>query len=737
MYGGDYAICNVVSGQTYQWQTCGDTDFDTQLTLWPGTGCSGGSLAYNDDFCGLQSQITWTATFTGTVRILVSRYSCTTQSTCMTLQWRCTTCSSGGPANDLCVNATTLPCGTTNLAGTTVGTSNLANNTGCSMGNYGVWYTFVGDGQSTTISSTSTGGWDHEMAIMSGTCASPTNIACIDNALSNGTETYTFTTVNGVTYLVYISHWLSGSTTTGTFTISRTCISGPTPPANDLCGNATLLPCGTNNLAGTTVNTSNIAHLTGCSISNYGVWYTFVGNGQSTTISSTSTGGWDHEMAIMSGTCASPTNIACIDNALSNGTETYTFTAINGVTYLVYISHWLSGSTTTGTFTISRTCSGAGGAPIQDCIGAMTICNDATVPGNASGEGVEEINSSNNGCLSSGIGENQSSWYIFSPTTSGNIALFMDVNTSTDYDWAVWGPYPSGSTTSSICPPNQQPIRCSFASGGTTFSATGSYDTGMGSSTYSTPQFAPPTPAIYDGTGNTLNGWTPGLQVTAGQVYVLLVDNWSADSNPFTLNFTLSGGATLGCTVLPIELLNFNIKNLGGENLLDWSTASEMNSDCFIIEKATDADNNFKEIGRMKAMGNSHIQVGYAFIDKKPNYGYNYYRLKMVDFDGSYKYSEIKAVKNIFDSNFAIKSIYPNPTSNDFYIDIETNTNENLVITLTDIYGKKLSQFEYSSVSGNNRITINTDKIERGLIFINITSLKNSNINITQIIVKQ
>jgi hypothetical protein len=389
------------------------------------------------------------------------------------------------------------------------------------------------------------------------------------------------------------------------------------------------------------------------------------------------------------------------------------------------------------TITCTSSCALPPPASAQDCVGAITVCSDITIPGNASGQGVEEINSSNNGCLSLAFGENQSSWYIFSPSSSGNIALSIDVNTATDYDFAIWGPYPPGSTTATICPPNQQPIRCSFASGSTTFSQTGSYNTGIGHPTYSTPQFALPTPAIYDGSGNTLNGWAPGLQVTAGQVYILLVDNWTANSNPFTLNFTLSGGASLGCTVLPIELLNFNVTNLGHENLLDWNTASEMNSDYIVIERLSNDEKEFYEIGKMKAMGNSHIQVGYAFIDKKPNYGYNYYRLKMVDFDGSFEYSDIVAVKNLFDADFAIKNIYPNPTTEDFYIDVNSNIDENLIITLTDVYGKKLNQFEYNVVNGKNTIKVNTEKIERGLIFVNITSANNSNINITQKIVKQ
>lgn len=109
------------------------------------------------------------------------------------------------------------------MAGTTVNTSPETSPGGCAS-QYGVWYTFTGDGCPTTISSTSSGGWDHEMDIFSGSCGSLTNITCQDAALSNGTESYTFTTVNGTTYYVYIAHYSTSSTTTGTFTISRSCV---------------------------------------------------------------------------------------------------------------------------------------------------------------------------------------------------------------------------------------------------------------------------------------------------------------------------------------------------------------------------------------------------------------------------------------------------------------------------------------------------------------------------------
>lgn len=108
-YGGEYAVCSVVSGSTYTWSTCGNSAFDTQITVRANSGnCSGTVYGYNDDNCGLQSQVTWTATFTGTVRVIVNKYNCTTQSSCMTLTW-----SRSAAAPQPCNSISSLSCGTT------------------------------------------------------------------------------------------------------------------------------------------------------------------------------------------------------------------------------------------------------------------------------------------------------------------------------------------------------------------------------------------------------------------------------------------------------------------------------------------------------------------------------------------------------------------------------------------------------------------------------------------------
>ncbi len=143
-------------------------------------------------------------------------------------EWSFTTLTP--PSNDECINATSLPCGTSNLAGTTVNTVSESVSPGGCASLYGVWYTFTGDGQTTTISSVAGSGFDHEMDIFSGSCGALNTIICLDNGGSGGTETYTFTSAIGTNYFVYIAHYSTSSTSTGTFTISRTC-TAPTPPS--------------------------------------------------------------------------------------------------------------------------------------------------------------------------------------------------------------------------------------------------------------------------------------------------------------------------------------------------------------------------------------------------------------------------------------------------------------------------------------------------------------------------
>ncbi|MBD3637308.1 MAG: hypothetical protein HUJ25_08155, partial [Crocinitomicaceae bacterium] len=88
MNGGEYVSVNVIAGNTYTFTTCGGTTVDTELTLYDAAGFT--VLASNDDDCGLQSTITWVATTTGTVNLLLDQWPCSNSGNCIDLEITCT-----------------------------------------------------------------------------------------------------------------------------------------------------------------------------------------------------------------------------------------------------------------------------------------------------------------------------------------------------------------------------------------------------------------------------------------------------------------------------------------------------------------------------------------------------------------------------------------------------------------------------------------------------------------------
>jgi hypothetical protein len=98
VWGGEYVTVNVQAGNIYTFSTCGSTAFDSEITLYNAIGTV--VLGYNDDACGLQSTLNWTATYTGQVQVLVDRFGCLSQQSCMNLNVTCTAAPPVGCQND-------------------------------------------------------------------------------------------------------------------------------------------------------------------------------------------------------------------------------------------------------------------------------------------------------------------------------------------------------------------------------------------------------------------------------------------------------------------------------------------------------------------------------------------------------------------------------------------------------------------------------------------------------------
>ena len=418
-YGGEYAACNVTNGITYTWSTCGDTEFDTQLSLWNTAHTT--SYANNDNACGLQSSITWTATFTGTVHVLVSEYPCTWNQSPTTLKW---SASNGTP----CSNVTPLTCNSPQSF---------------TLSGAGAWnwntqgYTAYGQEKIFSFTPPTSGDWVIDMSPITGGAV---NVGLKSNSCTatagdwsglpniNAPSYITlFSLTAGTTY--YILFDALASSPAVNLTIEIYC-----QPPNDLCANATSLACG-QNTTGTTVGTTAKGAPVSSYASPYGVWYTFTGDGQATTITSTSTRtGFDHTIGIYTGTCGNLTHLHTQDEdyELDNSTETYTFVTVLGTTYFVYIAYYDVNGTAinweTGTFTISRSCT-----PALSCAAATPMACGQTYSNTLSGTR-NYISESFTDCFYHGYGE--VNVFSFTPAVTG-AHDFTVANVSGDIDFYI------------------------------------------------------------------------------------------------------------------------------------------------------------------------------------------------------------------------------------------------------------------------------------------------------------
>ncbi|MBK8341356.1 MAG: hypothetical protein IPK99_15840 [Flavobacteriales bacterium] len=145
-----------------------------------------------------------------------------------------------------------------------------------------------------------------------------------------------------------------------------------------------------------------------------------------------------------------------------------------------------------------------------------------------------------------------------------------------------------------------------------------------------------------------------------GEIYILYVDNFSTNGQQFSLTWGLTNGASLDCTVLPMELISLTAVSNTDHILLEWITASETNTDLFILDRSADGA-QFTEIGRVPAAGNSQSTLHYAHRDEAPLIGLNYYRLSEVDRDGNLRRSS--TVWAVFNGGIVHGRPFPNPRS--------------------------------------------------------------------------
>jgi photosystem II stability/assembly factor-like uncharacterized protein len=168
--------------------------------------------------------------------------------------------------------------------------------------------------------------------------------------------------------------------------------------------------------------------------------------------------------------------------------------------------------------------------------------------------------------------------------------------------------------------------------------------------------------------------------------------------------------------VLPVELTGFNVISRGNNVELNWLTATEVNNKGFEIERKT--DNLWRTIGFVSGNGTTTNKSKYYFIDDLKNVSYNgsiAYRLKQVDYDGTYKYSnEVALHVNSNPVEYSLMQNYPNPFNPSTVIKYSVKENTHVILKIFDMLGREVSTLlDEEKPAGT--YTINFDAAKAGL----------------------
>lgn len=165
-------------------------------------------------------------------------------------------------------------------------------------------------------------------------------------------------------------------------------------------------------------------------------------------------------------------------------------------------------------------------------------------------------------------------------------------------------------------------------------------------------------------------------------------------------------------TVLPVKLLSFTATASENKTVaLKWATASETGSDNFYIERSADG-RTFEHIGTVKAAGNSQSIKNYSFADMHPLAAVSYYRVKQIDIDATFSYSNIVTVQ----------------IRNAFSIDVNYSINGSIIVKFsTPVPNDKLSIFDQQGrvmyikqVNGVNQFVIPVAGWPQGVYILNV-----------------
>ncbi|THU41715.1 T9SS type A sorting domain-containing protein [Niastella caeni] len=180
-------------------------------------------------------------------------------------------------------------------------------------------------------------------------------------------------------------------------------------------------------------------------------------------------------------------------------------------------------------------------------------------------------------------------------------------------------------------------------------------------------------------------------------------NNTASQNNPEEQSIAIGNISFERASTLPLTLTSFNGVVNNNAVQLNWTSALEENLEKYIVEKSTNAT-HWQTLSTVKAAVNSNSTNEYNVTD--PNAApVNYYRLKQVDVDGNYTYSQIIRIRSGTNDKTGIK-LYPNPAINAATVTINSKTKLTAHIKVYNQFGTQLQHLQRQLITGSNNIPV-------------------------------
>ena len=209
---------------------------------------------------------------------------------------------------------------------------------------------------------------------------------------------------------------------------------------------------------------------------------------------------------------------------------------------------------------------------------------------------------------------------------------------------------------------------------------------------------------------------------------------WDADYTPSDLAPVIFARVInwLVNAVVPVELTSFTASVDQQDVTLNWVTATEINNQGFEVER--NAGYGFEKIGFVAGFGTSSEIHTYAFVDASLNEGTYSYRLKQVDLDGSFEYSDVVEVDITVPDVFLLEQNYPNPFNPSTKINFSLAVNSKVTLKVFDILGQEVANLINTDlVAGSHSVDFNASLLTSGVYIYRMDATGINGTNFTNV----